>query len=384
MPFDLSFATRVVRLRYRDPMGFRQVILDLLFAASCGVREQAVALEYGDVVSIRTSGPAAPNDQKPLFLLAVDVEPPGTVGRSGGSWPGALSSLGGPQVAVAWLAAVRALLTTQGQRPWEIAYVRGPALGLDDYVQALLAQQSDDTDCVLLAPVVEGNVPLATAPLDLARLDLVRSRNIWRFPACDFTWILTGEVPAGQALPRLRSVLAAQPGLNWTLHDLHVEPAAMSKVTGVLRTSAKLDALPDGMQLRPIEGEPRLMFPINDALTALQQVAQQGPPTWRDGLTAPLQVMSLPDGLAVHAVVPALDAEPNWPEKAGSLGVTWNVRSLTRRGPADNVLLALEAHELRGPLPAGTERARTAWRTPALHADDDLTALTRALHAKLA
>ncbi|MSP93488.1 MAG: hypothetical protein EXR79_17135, partial [Myxococcales bacterium] len=196
MPFDLVFAARTLRARHRDALGFRQALLDFLFAAGCSVREQAVALEHGDAVCVRTTGPAAPNGEPALVLVAVDLDAPAPVRSLGGEiprWSESLATLGGPDIAIGWLAALRALVASTRQRPWEAIFVRGPALGTAGYLGALLEGLPPEAQIVQLAaslpPTGPGEaVNTAATCFDMARLELVRSRNIWRFPACDHAY----------------------------------------------------------------------------------------------------------------------------------------------------------------------------------------------------
>ncbi len=371
MPFDLDRAAQSIRLRHRDTMGFRQTLLDHLFAAGCPVREQAVALEFGDAVCVRTSGPAAPNDQPPLVIVAVDLDPP----APGTDWPAPLRSLGGPAVAVAWLAALRALLALHGQRPWQAILVRGPALGLHDYLASLRDGLPSTAELVQLVP---GAVGTSAADLDLARLELLRARNIWRLPACDHSYVLDADLPFGEALPRLRSLLRETPGLNWTLHGLQVGGV---KLQAVLRTSQALDGQ-GGLTLREVHGEQRLMFPVNDALTALQQIAPHLPAGLGESLLAPPWAQGLPDGLLVHALVPPVADDVELPDRSGAMTLQWHIEPVAR-AVGNEVRLAVADAEAVGPVPVGLTN-RQVWRLPALESDQELGGLVRALQSRLA
>lgn len=379
MPFDLDRAAQAVRQRHRDAMGFRQTLLDHLFAAGCPVREQAVALEFGDAVCVRTSGPAAPNDLPPLVIVAVDLDPPAI----GSHWPEHLQSLGGPAVAVAWLAALRALLALRGQRPWQAILVRGPALGLHDYLASLREELPSTAELVQLVPgaTIGGGLPnLAShaADLDMARLELVRPRNIWRLPACDHSYVLEADVPFGEALPRLRKLLRDTPGMNWTLHGLQV---GGGKLNAVLRTSQAL-AGQDGLTLREVHGEQRLMFPVNDALTALQQIAPHLPHGLGEPLQSPPWAEGLPDGLLVHALVPPVPEDADLPDRSGTMTLQWRVEPVART-VQNEVRLAVAENEAVGPAPVGLTD-RQVWRLPVLETDENLGGLVRALQTRLA
>lgn len=382
MPFDLGLAVRSVRKRHGDADAFRNAILDLLFAAGCPVRELAVALEYGDAVCIRTSGPAAPNAEPPLLLVAIDLDVPG--GARGGrlpAWPSHLQSLGGSEVAAGWLTALRVLLGTKRQRPWEAVLVRGPALGLQEHLATLFADLPPGTEIVQLVPGMTGAAGMPQDPVtavDLVRLELSRPRNIWRLPACDHTYEVEVAADWSESLPQLRSFLRDQgAAMAWTLHDMDIAGGHMQ---AVLRTSQPAESA-GGVQIREVTGEQRLLFPVNDALTALGHMAAHLPERLAGSVQSPPWAQALPDGLCLHAVVAPVPAELTLPERTGSMSVAWRFEPLARAAVAE-VRLALAADEPLGPVAAGVPAA-TAWHLPLLTGDEDLTALTRALHSRL-
>lgn len=381
MPFDLHQAAHKLRSRHGDALGFRFALLDLLFAVGCGVRETAVALPCGDALCIRTAGPAAPIAGKRMILLAIDAELPGPVASDpAGRWPLPLQTLGGPAVAVSWLAALHSLMNSQRQRPWELIYLRGPALGLADFVEALL-HGTAEADVAVLLPATTGEC----SDLDLVRLDLSRPRNVWRFPACDHTVAISGRAPLGQAWPQIRRVLAGLgPAAAWTLHDLAIAAGEDAAFSAVLRASVAPKPA-DGLTIQPLPTEARLLFPVNDALAALSQLAERLPAQLADAWTVPLHATTQPNGLRVHALVPAIAFAEDWPDRAGALTAEWLVEPLARKGAHAQRLLAVTAQEAQGPVPAGLPDHAVLWRTPIQIAQDDaeLPALQRALAAAL-
>ncbi|MSP91603.1 MAG: hypothetical protein EXR79_07345 [Myxococcales bacterium] len=377
MPFDLARAARLLHARHDDALGFRFALLDLLFAAGCSVREQAVALEHGDAVCVRTAGPAAPVGDAPLWLVAVDVDPPGPGGR--GTWRDDLAGLGGPDVAVGWLAALHAVLQGHSQRPWELVFVRGPALGTAGWVQALTDAAPARADVVLLAPCARAGG--ADRDVDLARMDLRRPRNIWRFPACDHTNAVAIDCAPGTGLARLRGWIARSPGAAWTLHDLRVSPGPRDHLTGVLRSSLALQPDEAGCTARALESAERLLFPVNDALSAHQQLAHLLPAPWGDALATPLALESLPDGLRTHMLVAGGADDSDLPDRIGTLALSWSAGPLGRAARADAVRVAVAGDEVLGLAPAGIERPHSVWRTPAATVDGELAGLQRAVGA---
>jgi hypothetical protein len=371
MDFDLTRAARSVRQRHADPVGLRHALLDVLFASGCPVREQAIALAHGDAVCVRTSGPAAPNGERPLAVVAIDLEGPrrsqAAVGRS--PWPQAWPALGGAGVAVGWLAALHTLVGGSGQRPWQALYVRGPALGTAELL-ASLAGELAGAEVVQLAV---GDGP--PEPLDFVRLELQRPRNIWRLPACDHVYALDGAPGWGQGLAALTGLLAA-PGLQWTVHDLSV---AGDRVQAVVRSSQPLRA-PAGLHLRDLPQGERLLFPVNDALACLPTLAARLPEL-QAGLGGPGWLSSQPDGLVLEAWSPPVADELALPDRAGVLTARWEVGQLTRR-PARAVPVARTAGEVTGTVAAGLTDV-TAWHLPRLDDDDELAAALKSLVAKL-
>jgi hypothetical protein len=378
MPFDVSAAARLVRSRHADGFGFRRALLDLLFAAGCNVREQAVALEHGDAVVMRTQGPAAPVGDEPLWVIALDLDPPG--GSSGGTWAPGMQGLGGPAVVIGWLAALHALLKAEGQRPWELVYVRGPALGTASFAAWLLESAPPGSRVVHLAPR-SGEVAAVgeqTQACDLVRLDLIRPRNIWRFPACDHTAAVSVDAAPGQAVRQLRAWLQSNPAMAWTLHDLRLLPGARERLTGVVRTSQPLPPAPPNHEARPLPTDQRLLFPVNDALSALLQLGNLMPAPWHLALPAPLAAEGLPDGLRVYVLVPAGTACDDLPDRIGTLTLHWSDAALGRAPAVAEEGLALQADETRGILPASLDRTRQVWRFDGAVTDAELPGLQRA------
>lgn len=386
MPFDLTRAASLLRQRHSDAFGFRFGLLDLLFAAGCHVREQAVALPWGDALVVRTSGPAAPSAQKRLVVVAIDLELPGLHGADPqGRWPTRLQSLGGPSLGIAWLAVLHGLLSSHAQRPWELLYVRGPALGTAEFAADLLATEAADADLAVLSPAAAGGAT-EDAALDLVRLEMARPRNIWRFPACDFTARIEGQSPLGQAWYGIRQVLATLgPAAAWTLHDLKIQAGENAPFSAVLRSSApaKTPADGDGTQVavRAIEGELRLLFPINDALSALSQLGDRLPASLADALSSPLHAATLPDGLCLHALAPQLPEDLDLADRAAAMTAQWSTAPVTRPFAGTVRPLAVAAAENCGPVVALLPAHAELWRTPALDSDDDLPALLRAVGA---
>jgi len=377
MPFDLAAAAHALRARHGDAMGFRQTLLDHLFAAGCGVREQAVALEFGDALCVRTSSAdAAPGS--PLCVFAIDLDPLGSARdprQPPPRWPPHLASLGGADVAIGWLATLRALLSTDPQRPWQMIYLRGPALGLADYVETVHAALPEAAHCVQLAPSVA--VADAAVSLDLLRLDLTRSHNIWRFAACDFTYALTAQLPDGEAFSALQHLISDLDTDAFTLHDLHLQPGEPQRLTATLRTARPIDRVPARLALSEADASQRLTFPVNDAWAALQAMAPKLAEPWRGAVQRPLHAAARADGLCLHAAVPAgLDADA-LPQERGDLALSWSVQPLARAAQQQHGL-ATGAEDHAGPLPSGLRHAQI-WQLPLLAVDGGLQALSRAL-----
>lgn len=381
MALDLARAARTVYAKHGDAFGFRFALLDLLFAAGCSVREQAVALERGDAICVRTAGPAAPSPQRRLVIFALDLEVPALHGGDpAGRWPAWLAPLGGAATAMAWLAALHALQDSPQQRPWELVFVRAPALGGPAFLAELMAMEGD-AELALLLPA--SDVPLQ--PWDLLRVELSRPRNIWRFPACDHTARVTGQAPFGAAWTALRQALAALgPAAAWTLHDLKIAAGEGAEFSAVLRTSVALPAV-EGLRTSALDGDARLLFPINDALSALQQLGERLPTAAAEALLQPHHAATLPDGLCLHTLVPPLGEEVELADRAGAMSVHWQVERLTDAAPQQpQRLFAVAASEAQGALIAGLPATACVWRTPARLDDGELPGLLRALAAQLA
>ena len=374
MPFDLAPAARALRAQHGDAMGFRRVLLDHLFAAGCGVREQAVALEFGDALCVRT-GQALDQAGPALCLFALDLDPPG--GHAKAQWPVGLASLGGADVAIGWLAALRAVLKAEPKAPWQLVYVRGPALGLGAYAASLQAELPAATRCVQLVPSVAQAD--GAQDLDLLALELTRDRDVWRLPACDFTYAVCAEQPQAHGLQRLREWIAALgPNAAWTLHDLHLQPGSLQRLTATLRTDRPAPTAPAGMAILEAQAGQRLSFPLNDALGALTHLEHDLAQTLHGALSRPLQLSAQPGGLHLHAVVPPGLDEDALPPRAQGLGAQWRIEALARSGQAVQRGLAIGAQDLAGPVPAGLEDAEL-WRLPLLSEDQDLASLSRSL-----
>lgn len=380
MPFDLPQAAVKLRNRHGDAAAFRAALLELLFAAGCGVREQALALPWGDALCLRTAGPAAAVAGPRRVVVAIDLELPSTCsGDAAGRWPVGMQSLGGPSVAIGWLALLHACLQSPRQRPWELIYVRGPALGTAELVADLTALQPG-ADVAVLVPVAAG----PRDALDMVRLELLRPRNIWRFPACDHTVAVDGRAPLGGAWLQLRRVLdALGPAAAWTLHDLSIGAGEGAPYAAVLRSSVAATAC-DGMRLQPLASDARLLFPVNDALAGLAQLADRLPAKLATALEAPLQATSLPNGLCLHALAPPLDDASALPDTVAALSLQWAVAAVARPHDGPVRLLSVTADEAAGPVPAGIDAHACLWRIAQLDDDAAVRALSRACQAMLA
>lgn len=381
MALDLQRAARTVNAKHRDAFGFRFALLDLLFAAGCNVREQAVALAYGDALCVRTAGPAAPSAAKRLVVFAVDLELPSLHGGDpAGRWPAALAALGGPSPVIAWLAALHALQTSPRQRPWELVFVRAPALGGPAFVRELMEVEAD-AEVVLLLPACE--TPMQ--PWDLLRVELSRPRNIWRFPACDHTARVSGTAQFGHAWTALRQALGALgPAAAWTLHDLKIAAGEGAEFSAVLRTSVAVPAV-EGLQVATLDSDARLLFPINDALSGLALLGERLPAAAAEALLQPHHAATLPDGLCLHTLVAPLRDDEELADRAGAMSVTWMAEHLTA-DPSDaqlkaQRLLAVSEAEVRGAVLAELPTAVALWRTPAHLDDGELPGLVRAMNA---
>ncbi|MBM4342066.1 MAG: hypothetical protein FJ100_01620 [Deltaproteobacteria bacterium] len=379
MPFDLPRSLAKLRQRHGDPLGLRFAMLDLLFAVGSGVREQAVALPWGDALCLRSAGPPAPGDGPRLVLMVLDLELPGADGADPtGRWPAEHAHLGGPAAAAAWATALHALVGSGRQQPWELVWVRSPAMGAAEFLSALCVDLGA-THLALLQSVATGTA----ADLDLVRVELQRPRNIWRFPTCDHTVALSGKVPFGGALPAIREVIAGLgPGAAWTLHDLKVAASDVGAVSAVLRASAPPQPTA-ALQLAPVTGDLRLLFPVNDALSALHGLGERLPAAWQSALAAPIAAHTAPDGLTVHAIGPQLGADIELAERTAQLSAAWSVEPLCRRwsGAARSLALANDAR--RPAVPAGLPAHAQVWYVPDFEDDNDAVALRRALLAAL-
>lgn len=393
MPFDLERASQRISAVHGDLSAFRAVALDLLFATASAVSEAAVALEAGDALAIRASGPAAPSMQPPLVLVVIDLEPPhlASVRAALGParWPVALGSLGGAAVAVAWVAALHALVRASSQRPWRLLYVRGPAAGLASLVASELAELEPGAEVAQIVPSLVDDHGAAPAPnlpegaADLVTLDLLRPRNVWRFPACDCTYALTGQHPWALSFPALTALLASlDSDAAWTLHDLHFYFGERANFSAVLRTARAVDVAAHGFVAREVDAGSRLMFPINDALSALVSVGTKMGESWNQALANPLHLHALPDGLHVEMLIGSNDA-PRFPEKLGSMALQWSRFPLLARPDVPRVALAVGADERPGPVPAGaSSHLHALWQVPG-RLPSEVVALSRALDAHL-
>jgi hypothetical protein len=389
MSFDLERAAARLRSCHQDPGRLRGQLLDLLFATGAMVGESAVALGGGEALVLRAAGPAAPSLAPPLVIVAIDVEPPhhASVRHALGpaSWPPELASLGGPALAIAWVTAVRALVASPSQRPWRALFFRGPAEGLGEYVASELESIEDEATVAQIVPsAAAGVVPLA-APSDLCWLDLVRPRNVWRFPACDYSYVLTGSAAWSDALSTLTRQLAAFDGnVDWTLHDVHLYFGAGVQISAVLRTSAPISVDEPGFRAQPVEPGQRVMFPVNDALAAVASLAGRIGKGWGPGLAQPLHLHARPDGLRVAFLAPVGDS-PRLAERLGSLDLHWHRSPLIVAPSAAVVKLAVDSSEQLGAVAAGVDRVgHVTWQVPTLQSDADLVGLGRALEHVIA
>lgn len=385
MPYDLAKAAARIRKRHHDSFAFRTTMLDLLFATGCSVSEQAVALDGGDAICVRASGPAAPSLKPPLIIVAVDLDPPhlshvAMETDRPASWPPAMASLGGPSVAVTWAAVLHALVSSTSQRPWVAIYLRGPAHGLGAYVRGILADTPADAEIVQIVPSVESQHLDGPGPFDLARLDLVRSRNVWRFPACDHTYVLSGQARWSETLSGLVSALGRLGETAWTLHDAHLYHAEAGRFAAVLRTSEPVEINGGGFLATEMAADQRLMFPINDTLGALTGLGPKLPTGWAAELARPLHMHVLPDGLRLYFRVPRGTAAADLPERSGTLHCHWQVEPLSVVPTLALLPLAVGSEESIGPVPPGAVvQGAVVWQTPALTDDEDLDGLSRAI-----
>ncbi len=379
MPFDLSRSLAKLRQRHADPLGLRFALLDLLFAVGCGVREQAIALPWGDALCLRTAGPPAPADGPRQVILALDLELPGPDGAdSSAHWPADRAHLGGPAASLAWATALHALVGSGRQQPWELVLVRSPAMGAAEFLSALCVDLAA-TNLALLQPLSSGSA----ADLDLVRVDLQRPRNIWRFPTCDHTVTLNGRASFGGALPAIREVIAGLgPGAAWTLHDLKVAASDPGAFSAVLRASA-LPQSTAAVQVAPTSGDLRLLFPVNDALSALHGLGERLPAAWQSALAAPIAAHTAPDGLTVHALGPQIGSDVELSERTAQMAAAWSVEPLCRRWSGSARSFAVAANAGRPAVPAGLPAHAQVWYVPDFADDNDAAALRRALATAL-
>ncbi len=385
MPFDLLDGARRLRERHGDRQSFRHALLDLLFAIGSPVREQALALEFGDTLGMEVVGPAAPSLEPPLVLVVVDVEPPHlpSVSRAAGrpaAWAPELASLGGPTTAVAWAACLHALASSTSQRPWRAHYVRGPAAGVAASLGFLIGELEPEAEVVQVVTSVRAQ-PI-TGPVDLMRIDLTRSRNVWRFPACDHSYALSSDLPWATAATALSELVEGLgPEINWTLHDLHIYQADLVHLSAVLRTSAQIPKQIGGFTTLEVDANQRLMFPVNDALGGLRSLASRFAGVWGKAMHQPLHLHVLPGGLSAFTLVPSTP-QPALPARAGSLSLTWHREPLIAAPPSAVLPFVVGQDEHLGPIPAGLDgRTNMVWQLPPLVTDDDLPGVLRALGA---
>jgi hypothetical protein len=389
MPFDLARVASHLRARHQDFVDFRHALLDVLFAAGCGVSEQAVALKYGDTLCIRASGPSVPDPETELVVVVVDLEPPhlsnvALAMDKPGQWPPSLASLGGPASALAWVSVVHALSNPEVRRPWRALYFRGPALGLGRYVRSELADVSPRADKVQVVPSLSVSPVAGMEACDLVRLDLIRSRNVWRFPACSHGYALSSKTPYQESLDGLQELLnGLGEGVAWTLHDAHLYHSDDTYMTSVLRCARPLTAVPSWFDATEVDPGRRLMFPINDALAALGELSRRLQPAWGDALDHPLHLHVLPDGLRVFTVTPGTEKQPRLPTKAGSMAAHWHIEPLAVVANQDEEGFSVGDDEWLGPIASGAvDAGARIWRFPSLQTDDDLAGLQRALKSR--
>ena len=385
MPFDLARAATRLRDRHAQPVEFRHALLDLLFATGAAVSEQVVALEYGDALCIRAAGPAAPGTGRARLLIAVDLNPPqaGSADvreKTPPSWPAELASLGGPSVALGWLATLHALVRSAGQQPWQALYVRGPALGTAPFVRSLLDEMQEGAEIIQIAPSVVGAAAWSGA-FDVVALAMTRARNVWRFPSCDQTWAVSAHVDWQDALPALRGLLGGLgDDVAWTLHELVLYPSGTSRLSAILRTSTANRPQWPGVEISALDDSPRLLFPVNDALAATTELAGRLDAHWRDALAQPLAIQVLPDGMQMTVCLDAAAAHDVLPDRAGALSLEYRREALAVAPPASLRGFALTHHDEPGPVPAGVLGGEaTLWRLPSLATDAELDGVARAL-----
>lgn len=377
MPFDLDRTLTKLQQRHADPFSMRFALLDLMFAVGCGVREQAIALPWGDALCLRTAGPPAPTDGPRLVIVALDLELPGAHSADpAGRWPKKYANLGGPAAAMAWATALHALLSGARKTPWELVLVRSPAMGAAEFLSALCIDLGA-TNLALLQPTAATD----GGDLDMVRVQLQRSRNIWRFPACDHTVALSGTAAFGGALGAMRQVIGGLgPAAAWTLHDVKIAAGDPSTYSAILRASVAPKATA-GTAVAAVDGDLRLLFPINDALAGLQALGERLPPTWQQALQEPIAAHTAPDGLGLHAIGPQLAMDIELPERTAQLNVVWDVEPLCRRWSGATRPLAVTKSQARGTVPAGLPAHAQVWFVPDFSDSNDAVSLQRAVTA---
>jgi hypothetical protein len=356
------------------------MLLDWLFAAGQGVREQALALPGGDAVCLRSSWPLAGATRPPLQLLVLDAEPPGLAGLPGVAWTGLCEGLGGPDSVLAFSLLLGGLADLPRQRSVEVLWLRAPALHLAEALPLLTHQTAPGGQQVVLQPGIMAHDHAQQKPLTAVVATVQRPRNIWRFPACDQAVVLTLHGAAGTTLASLRQWLLALPASNpWTLHDVSVTPGPHEQLQAVLR-SAQPVAVPQTSasctwQSGPLQADQRLLFPLQDVLAGLGQP----PPPLADLLGAaqfgPVAVQTLPDGWRLLWLLPcSAEAFANdlleQPLRSGNLQWTLQVSGLATPWSGAETLLACSREEAEGPVHAGLNPDTTVWRLPPLLAAD--------------
>ena len=389
MPFDLARVAAHLRTQHRDFVGFRHALLDVLFAAGCGVSEQAVALKHGDTLCIRASAPSSSEQETELVVVVVDLDPPHLTNVAlamdkPGHWPRALASLGGAASALAWVSVVHALSSSTVRRPWRALYFRGPALGLGRYVRSELAEMSPRVEKVQVVPSLSVAPVDGMAACDLVRLDLTRARNVWRFPACSHSYALSSRTPYRQSLEGLEELLGGLgEGVPWTLHDVHLYHSDDTYMTAVLRCAEPLTSVPSSFDATEVDSGRRLMFPINDALSALGDLSKRLQPSWGPALHHPVHMHVLPDGLRVFAVAPGSEKQPRLPAKAGAMAAQWQIEPLAVVANHEEEGFSVGDGEWLGPIaPGAVDSGARIWRFPSLQTEEDLTGLQRALKSR--
>ena len=362
-------------------------MLDLLFTTGLPVRERAFALQHGDAVCMEASGPAAPSLEPPRVFLLVNMLPPhlSSVARVLGAparWAPGLQSLGGPSILAAWATLLHCLANDEGRRPWRLLYVQGPAMGTSEALSTLIGPQEPDAELIVMVPSVKA--PGLTGDLSIVRLDLTRSRNVWRFPSCNHSYAVEGDVPFQDAAVSLNGLVEQlDAGAAWTLHDLHIYQAEQVRFSAILRSAEPVALTVDGFTQRDIDGAERLMFPVNDVIGVLRSLAEQMAGIWGDALRQPLHFRVLPDGAQVYALVPD---SPEWrdalPDRLGAITIEAELTQLASDITSEAATLAVDDSDFPGPRPAGIP-AGVLWRLPPLTETADIQALARAFSHKL-